>query len=59
MKGGIERLLPDLADFEKIRKFSMTGQKLTVDSGTLTPNLKVKKCVLLERYKDVIEEMYR
>ncbi|MBP1735300.1 MAG: long-chain acyl-CoA synthetase [Deltaproteobacteria bacterium] len=59
MKGEIERLLPDLADFEKIRKFSITGEELTVDNGALTPTLKVKKRVLLERYKDMIEEMYR
>ena len=58
MKGEIERLLPYLADFEKIRKFSITGEELTVFNGTLTPTLKVKKRVLLERYKDVIEEMY-
>jgi long-chain acyl-CoA synthetase len=59
MKGEIERLLPDLADFEKIRKFSITGEELSVDNGALTPTLKVKKRVLLERYKNVIEEMYR
>lgn len=58
MKGEIERLLPDLADFEKIRKFSIIGEELTVDNGTLTPTLKVKKRVVLVRYKDVIDEMY-
>jgi long-chain acyl-CoA synthetase len=59
MKSEIERLLPDLADFEKIRKFSIISEELTVDNGTLTPTLKIKKRVLMERYKDVIEEMYR
>ena len=58
-KGEIERLLPDLADYEKIRKFSIIGEELTVENGALTPTLKVKKRVLLERYKDVIEAMYR
>ena len=59
IKGEIERLLPDLADYEKIRKFSIIGEEFTVENGALTPTLKVKKRVLLERYKDVIEEMYR
>jgi long-chain acyl-CoA synthetase len=59
MKGEIERLLPDLADFEKIRKFSIIDEELTVDNGTLTPTLKVKKRVVLDRYKNVIDEMYR
>ena len=57
-KAEIERLLPDLADFEKIRKFIIVGDEFTVDNGVLTPTLKIKKQVLLERYRDVIEEMY-
>lgn len=59
IKGEIDRLLPELADYEKIRKFTIIGEEFTVDNGVLTPTLKVKKRVLLERYKDVIEEMYR
>ena len=59
MKGEIERLLPNVADFEKIRRFSIIDAELTVENGFLTPTLKVKKRVLLERYKDAIQEMYR
>jgi long-chain acyl-CoA synthetase len=59
MKGEIERLLPDLADYEKIRKFSIISEELNVENGALTPTLKVKKRVLMERYKDMIEAMYR
>lgn len=58
IKKEIERLLPDLADFEKIRKFAIIGEEFTVENGVLTPTLKVKKRVLLERFKDVIEKMY-
>ena len=53
------RLLPDLADYEKIRKFSIICEELNVENDTLTPTLKVKKRVLMERYKDMIEEMYQ
>jgi long-chain acyl-CoA synthetase len=59
IKKEIDRLLPGLADFEKIRKFTIVGDEFTVDNGALTPTLKVKKRVLLDRYKVVIEEMYR
>jgi long-chain acyl-CoA synthetase len=59
IKGEIERLLHELADYEKIRKFTIIGEEFTVDNGALTPTLKVKKRILLERYKDVIDEMYR
>jgi long-chain acyl-CoA synthetase len=59
MKSEIGRLLPDLADYEKIRKFSIIGEELTIENDALTPTLKVKKRVLMERYKDMIEAMYR
>ncbi|OPY68927.1 MAG: Long-chain-fatty-acid--CoA ligase FadD15 [Syntrophorhabdus sp. PtaU1.Bin050] len=59
MRQEIDRLLPDLADFEKIRKFSIVGDELTIENGTLTPTLKVKRRAVLDRYKDVVEAMYR
>ncbi|OPY71701.1 MAG: Long-chain-fatty-acid--CoA ligase FadD15 [Syntrophorhabdus sp. PtaU1.Bin002] len=59
MRQEIDRLLPDLADFEKIRKFSIVGDELSVENGTLTPTLKIKRRAVLERYKDVVEAMYR
>jgi long-chain acyl-CoA synthetase len=59
MKGEIERLLPYLADYEKIRKFSIIGEELNVENDALTPTLKVKKRVFMDRYKDAIEAMYR
>ncbi|HBA55704.1 MAG TPA: long-chain fatty acid--CoA ligase, partial [Syntrophorhabdus aromaticivorans] len=59
MKHEIDRLLPDLADFEKIRRFSIVGEELSVENGTLTPTLKVRRRMVLERYKDAVEAMYR
>ncbi len=59
IKNEIDRLLPDLADFEKIRKFTIVGEEFTVENGALTPTLKIKKPIILDRYKDAIEEMYR
>jgi long-chain acyl-CoA synthetase len=51
--------LPYLADYEKIRKFSIIGEELNVENDALTPTLKVKKRVFMDRYKDAIEAMYR
>jgi long-chain acyl-CoA synthetase len=58
-RGEIERLLPELADFEKIRRFGLIPEPLTVDDGTLTPTMKVKRRVVIERYRDKIEALYR
>lgn len=59
MKTEIERLLPECADYEKIRKFSIVNEELTIESGTLTPTVKVKRATVIERYRDLIEAMYR
>ncbi len=55
----IQRLSRDLADFEKINLFRLIDQEFTIESGELTPTLKIKRHFLLEKYKYLIEEMYR
>jgi len=53
----IKRLSGDFADFEKVRKFRLLDRELTVDSGELTPTLKVKRAVVLEKYAELIQSM--
>jgi long-chain acyl-CoA synthetase len=48
----------DLAQFERLKKFELIGDEWTVANGTLTPTLKVKRRVIEERYRGVIERMY-
>jgi long-chain acyl-CoA synthetase len=55
----IERLSTHLADFEKIRRFSLIDKEFSVGDGTLTPTFKVRRSAVLEKYKTLIEEMYR
>ena len=55
----IQRLSGDLADFEKIHLFTLIDQEFTIERGEMTPTLKIKRHVLVEKYKDVIEAMYR
>lgn len=42
----------------QIRAFSLLPDDLTVDGGELTPTLKVKRRVVDEKHKDVIDRMY-
>jgi long-chain acyl-CoA synthetase len=48
-----------LASFESIKKFAILPADLTEASGDLTPKLSVKRKVVIDKYRPVIEELYR
>ena len=48
-----------LAQYETIKKFKLIPNMWTVESGELTPTLKVKRKVINANYQDVIESMYK
>ena len=55
----IEAMTQSLAKFEKVKKFALLEHELTVESGELTPTLKVKRRVIDEKYRDVINDLYK
>ncbi|MBI2532891.1 MAG: long-chain fatty acid--CoA ligase [Deltaproteobacteria bacterium] len=55
----IHRTNKELAPFEAIRDFLILDRDFTVASEELTPTLKPRRQVIVERYKDLIEDMYR
>lgn len=57
-KDRINKAQVNLAAFEQVKKFELISNDFTMDSGELTPTLKVKRKVVLEKYKDLIEKMY-
>jgi long-chain acyl-CoA synthetase len=50
--------LHDLAKFETPKKVVLIENDFTIESGELTPTLKVKRRVVEKRYKDVIDAVY-
>lgn len=54
----IQRLSVNLAPYERVRKFSLLGNEFSIESGELTPSLKIKRSFVLEKYSEVIEGMY-
>ena len=46
------------ARYELPKKILVLSEEFTIDSGTLTPTLKVKRKVVEDRYKDEIEKLY-
>ncbi len=46
-------------DTEKIKSFSLVGYEWSVQTGELTPTLKLKRNKLMEKYKDQIKELFK
>jgi long-chain acyl-CoA synthetase len=57
-QGEIDRLNEGLAQFEKIKRFTLLDQELTQEAGELTPSLKVRRRVITDRYERQIESLY-
>lgn len=43
---------------EQVKKFELLPEEWTIDTGELTPTLKVKRKIILEKYKDAIQRIY-
>lgn len=48
-----------LAKYERVRKFALLGRQFTIESGELTPTLKLKRRIIEERNKDLVERFYK
>jgi long-chain acyl-CoA synthetase len=53
----VQKKNKELAPFEKVRNFCLLAHDLTVEKEELTPTLKLRRHVVMERYKGLIEEM--
>jgi len=51
--------LRDLASYETPKKFLLLAQDFTVESGELTPTMKVKRRVVEKKYAQEIERLYQ
>jgi long-chain acyl-CoA synthetase len=54
----IAALTPNLAQYERVKKIALLENELTIESGELTPTLKVKRRVVDEKYRNVIDRLY-
>jgi long-chain acyl-CoA synthetase len=55
----IEHVNEKLNHWEQIRKWTLIGDELTIESGLLTPTLKIRRTVAEQRYAEQIEAMYQ
>ncbi|MGE3466355.1 MAG: long-chain fatty acid--CoA ligase, partial [Pyrinomonadaceae bacterium] len=54
----IERMTPGLSQYERVKRFALLEHELTVETGELTPTLKVKRRVVDEKYRETIDKLY-
>jgi long-chain acyl-CoA synthetase len=54
----LDRANSNYAQVEQIKKFKILDHDLAVETGELTPTLKVKRNVITEHYAELLESMY-
>jgi long-chain acyl-CoA synthetase len=55
----LERVNRELADFQRIKGFRLISKPFSIETGELTPTLKVKRRVVAEKYAHLLQEMAR
>jgi long-chain acyl-CoA synthetase len=58
LTGEIKKTLRELAQYEMPKKFLILARDFSIETGELTPTLKVKRRVVEKLYKARIEELY-
>ena len=54
----VASLTSELAQYESVKKVALLEDEMTIDGGELTPTMKVKRRVVDEKYRDVIDALY-
>ena len=55
----IDKINNSLDNWEQIKKFSISNLEISIESGDITPSMKLKRNVLEEKCKDVINGFYK
>ncbi len=54
----IQKYNKQLGHVQQIKKFALVPEQWTVETGELTPTLKLKRKEIIKKYKEIIEEIY-
>jgi len=58
IQGEVDRVNTRFARVEQVKKFRLIEHKLTAEDEELTPTMKLKRKLVNEKYRDLIESMY-
>jgi len=56
---GIERATAQLAPFERVKKIALLDRDFEIEAGEMTPTLKVRRTIVENKYKDIIDALYK
>src|SRR6266545_1157896 len=57
-KDVVEALNQELSQFERIKRFRLLPREFTIESGELTPTMKVRRKTVEQNWKNEIDELY-
>lgn len=57
-KKKVDEVTRDLAPHEKIKKIALIDSEFTIESGELTPTLKIRRKFVEEKYREIIDALY-
>ena len=54
----VDEVNRELASFEQVKRFALLAEPFVVDSGELTPTLKVRRAAVAAHYAELIDSLY-
>jgi long-chain acyl-CoA synthetase len=55
----VNRCTPNLAPYERVKKIALLDREFEIDAGEITPTLKVRRSIVEQKYKGLIDTMYK
>jgi long-chain acyl-CoA synthetase len=55
----VNRCTPNLAPYERVKKIVLLDREFEIDAGEITPTLKVRRYIVEQKYKGLIDTMYK
>lgn len=54
----VEQALGSVAQYEKVKRFTLLDEPFSIESGELTSTMKIRRAVVAEHYAEAIRKMY-
>ena len=58
VKAEVDRTTPNLASYEKLKRIALLDRDFEIEKGEITPTLKVKRNIIEQKYRRLIDALY-